>query len=100
MLEIANLTLDYPEFRTCYDLDVRKGTMCALIGLQAAARPRLHAIAGFARPIAGTLVFDSYDLLPLGPAERPLTLLFQEHNLFPHPRPRRTSGSGSVRTSA
>ena len=58
--------------------------MCALIGPSGGGKTTLlHAIAGFARPIAGTLVFDGYDLLPLGP-ERPLTLLFQEHNLFPH----------------
>ncbi len=41
-------------------------------------------IAGFVPVESGTLDFDGEDLLPLGPAARPVTTLFQDHNLFLH----------------
>src|SRR5690606_16318521 len=44
----------------------------------------LHAIAGFEQPEAGSLRFAGQDLLPLAPAQRPVSMLFQDHNLFPH----------------
>ncbi|WP_042866531.1 ATP-binding cassette domain-containing protein, partial [Aeromonas piscicola] len=44
----------------------------------------LGMIAGFVPVESGTLSFDGENLLPLGPAERPVTTLFQDHNLFLH----------------
>jgi thiamine transport system ATP-binding protein len=85
LLEAAELTLDYPDFHACYTLTVPVGALCGLIGPSGGGKTTfLHAIAGFERPGAGTLTFDSRDLLPLAPSERPLSILFQEHNLFPH----------------
>ena len=85
MLEVADLALDFPDFRVRYDLVVPKGALCALTGPSGGGKTTLLlAIAGFLRPASGTLRFDGTDLLPLEPAERPLSILFQEHNLFPH----------------
>ena len=85
MLEVADLTLDYPDFHACYTLAVPQAAICALVGPSGGGKTTLlHAIAGFADPIAGALSFAGRDLLPLAPAERPLSILFQEHNLFPH----------------
>ncbi len=41
-------------------------------------------LAGFIAPTAGRILWDGRDIGRLPPAERPLTLLFQEHNLFAH----------------
>ena len=41
-------------------------------------------IAGFERPESGTLTFNGQNLLPLEPAKRPVAIVFQDHNLFPH----------------
>jgi thiamine transport system ATP-binding protein len=85
LLEAADLTLDYPDFHACYTLTVPAGALCGLIGPSGGGKTTfLHAIAGFERPSAGSLTFDGRDLLGLAPAERPLSILFQEHNLFPH----------------
>lgn len=85
MVELANLVLKYPDFDACFTLTVPKGALCALIGPSGGGKTTLlQAIAGFEQPQSGTLRFDGRDLLPLPPAARPLSILFQEHNLFPH----------------
>ncbi|MGO4735342.1 ATP-binding cassette domain-containing protein [Bosea sp. 2KB_26] len=85
MLELAGLSLDYPGFAARYDLVIPAGALCAVIGPSGGGKTTLlHAIAGFERPTAGTLRFAGADLLPLTPARRPVSILFQDHNLFPH----------------
>jgi thiamine transport system ATP-binding protein len=85
MLIVSELAVEMAGFSARYDLAVPLGALCAVVGPSGGGKTTLlHAIAGFVRPAAGTLRFDGRDLLPLSPAERPLTLVFQEHNLFPH----------------
>jgi len=85
LLEAVDLTLDYPDFHARYTLSVPAGALCGLIGPSGGGKTTLlHAIAGFEQPSSGTLIFEGRDLLRLAPAERPLSILFQEHNLFPH----------------
>ena len=85
MLEVADLALDYSDFHARYTLTVPATAFCGLIGPSGGGKTTLlHAIAGFERPTSGTLQFAGQNLLPLKPAERPLSMLFQEHNLFPH----------------
>lgn len=85
MLEVADLVLTYADFRADYTLQVPAGALCALIGPSGGGKTTLlHAIAGFETPQSGTLRFAGRDLLHLAPAGRPLSIVFQEHNLFPH----------------
>ena len=85
MLTLADLTIDYPHWQASYRLNVPKGALCALIGPSGGGKTTLlHIVAGFGEPSSGKLTFDEQDLLPLAPSERPLSILFQEHNLFPH----------------
>lgn len=85
MLKAADLTLLYPDFRAVYDLTVPRGALCALIGPSGGGKTTfLHAVAGFAEPHSGRLAFDGTDMLGLPPAKRPLSMLFQDHNLFPN----------------
>ncbi len=41
-------------------------------------------MAGFVRPEQGRILWQGADLAPLGPGARPVTILFQDQNLFPH----------------
>jgi thiamine transport system ATP-binding protein len=85
LLEAADLVLDYPDFHARYTLVVPSGALCGLIGPSGGGKTTLlHAVAGFETPRSGSLRFAGQDLLPLKPDERPLSILFQDHNLFPH----------------
>jgi thiamine transport system ATP-binding protein len=95
LLEVVDLRLDYPDWHGAYTLTVATGALCGLIGPSGGGKTTfLHAIAGFAQPTSGVLRFAGRDLLPLKPAERPLSILFQDHNLFPHLTARDNVGLG------
>ncbi|MEM1315935.1 MAG: ATP-binding cassette domain-containing protein [Pseudomonadota bacterium] len=85
MIEIEGLIARKGAFEMRTDLSVPRGAVCAVIGPSGAGKSTLlEALAGFAEVVAGTARIEGRDVLGLPPAERPLTLLFQENNLFPH----------------
>jgi len=85
MLVIENCRLTWPDFAADYSMTVQTGALCAIVGPSGGGKTTLlHMIAGFETPESGTLTFDGIDLLPLEPAKRPVAIVFQDHNLFPH----------------
>jgi len=57
----------------------------ALIGPSGAGKSTLlMTIAGFLAPASGRVLWQGRDLTGLPPAERPVSILFQDQNLFPH----------------
>ncbi|MGL6325517.1 thiamine ABC transporter ATP-binding protein [Aeromonas rivipollensis] len=85
MLNIDELVTSYPDWRVSFSATLPRGEITALIGPSGAGKSTLLGmIAGFVPVESGRLSFDGVDLLPLGPAERPVTTLFQDHNLFLH----------------
>ncbi|MBD2745619.1 ATP-binding cassette domain-containing protein [Microvirga sp. BT688] len=85
MLVIESCRLSWPDFVADYSLTVKAGHLCAVIGPSGGGKTTLlHMIAGFETPESGTLTFDGQNLLPLAPAKRPVAIVFQDHNLFPH----------------
>ncbi len=72
-------------FQLTASLTVPAGAICALIGPSGAGKSTLlNGLAGFAPQSTGLARIGDTDLAPLPPSDRPLTLLFQEHNLFPN----------------
>jgi thiamine transport system ATP-binding protein len=68
-----------------FDLQARAGEILSLIGPSGSGKSTLLGlIAGFNAPISGQILVDAEEIQHLRPAERPVTIVFQEHNLFPH----------------
>ncbi|MET0528681.1 MAG: ATP-binding cassette domain-containing protein [Microvirga sp.] len=85
MLRIKSCRLVWPDFTADYSLSVADGALCAIVGPSGGGKTTLlHMIAGFETPESGELSFDGQDLRPLSPAARPVSIVFQDHNLFPH----------------
>ncbi len=85
MLEIKNISICYGSDKMNYNLTVENGDCIALIGPSGGGKTTLlNLIAGFLKPNSGKIYFNDDDLTKLSPDKRPLTMLFQEHNLFPN----------------
>ena len=80
-----NVTLSQGDFTLTADLSVEEGHKIALLGPSGGGKSTLlSALAGFKDPDAGRILWNSDDITDIAPAKRPVTLLFQDHNLFPH----------------
>lgn len=80
-----SLDFDYPECPMHFELSVEKGERLAIIGESGAGKSTLlNLIAGFDRASAGELWLNSQNHFATEPAERPVSMLFQDNNLFPH----------------
>lgn len=84
MLE-ATLRIEYPKVSINANFSVPAGTGLALMGASGTGKSSiLNAIAGFGVPASSRICFNDQILDKLPPAKRPLTILFQAHNLFVH----------------
>ena len=85
MLEIDGLEFAYDDASMRFDLEVTAGEVLSLIGPSGAGKSTLlHLVAGFLEPSAGGIRVDGVAIDGLPPARRPVTIVFQQHNLFPH----------------
>ncbi|MEH7828129.1 thiamine ABC transporter ATP-binding protein [Gemmobacter denitrificans] len=85
MLSLEGLQIVQDDFRLEADLTLAAGARIAVIGPSGAGKSTLlGAIAGFQPAQAGRILWhgDRIDTLP--PGRRPLSMLFQDQNLFPH----------------
>lgn len=85
MLTCENLLLQQGSFSLRADVRFQAGKAVALIGPSGAGKSTLlAAIAGFLTPVSGRVLWDGRDLTHAAPGDRPVSVLFQDNNLFPH----------------
>lgn len=85
MLRLETVTLGFEGFTLTADLSVPKGARLAILGPSGGGKTTLlSAIAGFLRPDTGRVLMDGRDVTNWRVQDRPLSILFQEGNLFPH----------------
>jgi thiamine transport system ATP-binding protein len=85
VLRLEDVVLRQGAFRLAADWSVPAGARVAVIGPSGGGKSTLlSAIAGFLAPAAGRILWDGRDLGPVPPGQRPVSILFQDQNLFPH----------------
>lgn len=85
MLICEDLQLRQGSFGLSANLAFSKGRVTALIGPSGAGKSTLlAALAGFLAPTAGRILWEDRDISNSVPGERPISMLFQDNNLFPH----------------
>jgi len=82
---LDHVSLGFGEFAVAFNAAIAAGRLTAVVGPSGAGKSTLlNLIAGFERPDAGTVAIGGRDVTRLGPADRPVSMVFQENNLFAH----------------
>jgi thiamine transport system ATP-binding protein len=85
VLELDRLTLSQGTFSLTADWSAEAGSRIAVMGPSGAGKSTLlAAIAGFLSLSEGRVLWKGQELGPVAPGQRPVTILFQDQNLFPH----------------
>jgi len=85
MLTLTNLTYLYQHLPMRFSFSAERGERLAVLGPSGAGKSTLLSlIAGFLPVSQGALRIDGADHTRSVPAQRPVSVLFQENNLFPH----------------
>lgn len=80
-----DLIFNYENSPMHFVLKVEQGERLAIIGESGAGKSTLlNLIAGFETPASGQILLNDCDHTHTQPAERPVSMLFQDNNLFPH----------------
>jgi thiamine transport system ATP-binding protein len=78
-----------------FTLSVRQGELIAVLGPSGAGKSTLlNLVAGFLQPANGRITIEGQDHTHTPPAARPVSMLFQENNLFTHLTVRQNIGLG------
>ena len=85
MIYLNNVILNDKTLPMCFNLSVNSGERVAIIGESGAGKSTLlNLIAGFEFPHKGEIWLSDKNHTRSAPYERPVSMLFQENNLFPH----------------
>lgn len=85
MLVLDRVVIAQDAFRLSADFTVPRGDRVAVIGPSGAGKSTLlSVIAGFFPAASGRILWDGQEITGLPPGRRPLSILFQDQNLFPH----------------
>jgi len=85
MLRLDGVQIELGDFALTAELEVPQGASVAVIGPSGAGKSTLlGALAGFVPLKAGQILWQGQRIDTLAPAQRPLSLLFQDNNLLPH----------------
>ena len=95
MLKLNDVTWLYQHLPMRFTLSIERGERIAVLGPSGAGKSTLlNLIAGFLPPASGSLLIDGEKHNATPPAQRPVSMLFQENNLFNHLTVRQNIGLG------
>lgn len=85
MIELNNVIYRYQTEQMVFNFSVKKGETITILGPSGAGKSTLLSlIAGFIAPLSGQIYLNGHDATQIPPAKRPVSMLFQDNNLFLH----------------
>ncbi|URK86838.1 ATP-binding cassette domain-containing protein [Rhizobium sp. RCAM05350] len=84
-VRLSGVRVQFGKTQLNFDCAIGKGQVVAITGASGSGKSTLlNVIAGFETPDAGKVEILGDDVAGRDPAERPVSVIFQEHNLFAH----------------
>ena len=95
-VSLQNVRFSYPSGTAMqFDLDIAQGQRLAIMGASGSGKSTLlHLLAGFETPESGAVLFGGVDMTTVEAASRPVSILFQDNNLFGHLSVSQNTGLG------
>jgi thiamine transport system ATP-binding protein len=94
-IHIDRVVFGYAETRVTFDTSIEAGSITAIMGPSGAGKTTLlNLLAGFEKPESGRILIGNSDVTDLDPADRPVSMVFQENNLFAHLNVEKNIGLG------
>ena len=85
MIKFSDVNYHYKEQSFHFDLAVKQGSIVAILGPSGTGKSTLlNLLAGFISPTQGDITINGVSVLKEAPHKRPLSILFQDNNLFTH----------------
>lgn len=85
MLSIQNLLLELDGWPLRYNMQIETGEIVAIQGVSGVGKTTLlNLIGGYQTPDSGSIEWNRTTLNHLPVEKRPVSILFQDHNLFEH----------------
>ncbi|MBP6123214.1 MULTISPECIES: thiamine ABC transporter ATP-binding protein ThiQ [Providencia] len=95
MIKLTQLSYQYDNLNMFFDFAIEAGERVAVMGPSGAGKSTLLSlISGFQFPLNGTTQLNGTNHTFSPPAKRPVSMLFQENNLFAHLTVRQNIGLG------
>lgn len=85
MIRLEDVGFRYEDMVMNFNLQVAKGELVGIIGSSGAGKSTLLSlIAGFDLPVSGRVSIAGVDMAGATPEQRPVSMIFQDHNSFAH----------------
>jgi thiamine transport system ATP-binding protein len=85
MIRLDSVTFRYEDMQMRFDAAFPKASITAVIGPSGGGKSTLlNLIAGFETPLGGRVLIDGRDVTALPPDQRPVSMIFQDNNVFAH----------------
>ncbi len=85
VLRLDDIVARRGDFRLEADLALAPGACLSVMGPSGSGKSSLlDVLGGFLAPTSGRLLWHGRDITALAPGDRPVAMLFQDNNLFPH----------------
>lgn len=82
---LQQVAFSYGDAPMRFDLVAEAGVITAIMGPSGSGKSTLLSlIAGFEQPHSGRILIGGTDMTGIAPAARPISMVFQENNLFGH----------------
>ncbi|UHS57738.1 thiamine ABC transporter ATP-binding protein [Agrobacterium vaccinii] len=84
-VSLENVTLKLGQQDFALNCSFQRGKVTAIVGPSGSGKSTLlNLVAGFEAPDAGRVMIEGHDMRGLDPSQRPVSVVFQDNNLFSH----------------